>query len=580
MSRIPQAFLNDLVARTDLLDLIGARVTLKRAGSNYKGLCPFHDEKTPSFNVSPDKGFYKCFGCGAYGNAIDWVMQFENRDFLEAVEILAEMHHLEIPVDRPAAPTDETGSLYEVLREADQFYRQSLREQPEAIRYLKQRGIDGATAAKFALGFAPDAWDAVLKRLGGSDRAVERLIRAGLAIRNDKGRVYDRFRDRVMFPIRDSRGRVIGFGGRVMGSGEPKYLNSPDTPLFDKSRTLYGLFEARQMPGRPARIIVVEGYVDVIALDQAGLGPALATMGTAATAENMRQLTRLSDRVVFCFDGDRAGREAAWRAVESVLPFGGGKVAIEFVLLPDGEDPDSFVRSRGAEAFEAELAQSRPLSSFMIEQAGAGLDLTNADGRARLTGIVMPLLRKLPAGLYRELIVDELAERTHIARASLLRQLDPASPPASERPALPRSRPAPAQPKSVMRKAVGLLLHYPASGAAAAGVRGLDALDAPGADLLRRLLEMTAADPKISTGQLLEAFRGEAEGRWIERLAREDPLDDETAAPQVLRDSLERLVEGHERRTRAEALRQRNAAAPAGNGPGPGHGAGRTPDPG
>ena len=362
--RIPQSFLNELVARSDLLELIGARVTLKRAGSNHKGLCPFHDEKTPSFTVSPEKGFYKCFGCGAYGNAIDFIMQYENRDFLEAVEILAEMLNLEIPVDRNAAPTDETQVLFELMREADQFYRQQLRETPAAISYLKQRGIDGAAAARFALGFAPDAWHSLLEQLGGNPQAIDRLLQAGLVVQSDKGRTYDRFRDRIMFPIRDARGRVVGFGGRLLGAGEPKYLNSPDTPLFDKGRTLYGLYEARQQPGRPERIIVVEGYIDVIALDQHGLGPALATMGTAATAENMRQLTRLSDRIVFCFDGDRAGRDAAWRAVEAILPFGGGKVAIEFVLLPDGEDPDSFVRGKGADAFAKLLGDATPLSTF------------------------------------------------------------------------------------------------------------------------------------------------------------------------------------------------------------------------
>jgi len=554
--RIPQSFINELVARTDLVELIGARVTLKRAGSNHKGLCPFHDEKTPSFTVSADKGFYKCFGCGAYGNAIDFVMQYENRDFLEAIEILAEMQHLEIPVERGTAPGDETESLYEVLREADQFYRQKLRDNPEAIAYLKRRGIDGASAARFALGFAPDAWNSVVEALGGGERAVERLIRAGLAARNESGRVYDRFRNRVVFPIRDGRGRVIGFGGRLLESGEPKYLNSPDTPLFDKGRTLYGLFEARQAPGRPGRIIVVEGFIDVIALDQHGLGPALATMGTAATADNMRQLTRLSDRVVFCFDGDRAGREAAWRAVESILPFGGGKVAIEFVLLPDGEDPDSFVRGRGAEAFEALLEAATPLSTFTIAHAAVGLDLDNADGRSRLAGIVLPLLKKLPQGLYRELIVAELADKTGIAGERLLRQIEPEV-----------RRDAPARStaeagRSVMQRAVSLLLHFPAAGAAAADVRGLDGIEAPGADLLRRLLEITAGDPKITTGQLIETFRTEAEGRWVERLAREEPIDDEDAAPRVLRDSLERIVERHERKAQAEALRRRGGQAP------------------
>jgi len=548
--RIPQSFINELVARTDLVDLIGARVTLKRAGSNHKGLCPFHDEKTPSFTVSADKGFYKCFGCGAYGNAIDFVMQYENRDFLEAIEILAEMHHLEIPVDRQAAPTDDSQGLYDVLREADQIYRRQLRENPDAIAYLKRRGIDGATAGRFGLGFAPDAWGTVVDQLGADEKARERLIRAGLATRNDSGRIYDRFRNRITFPIRDGRGRVIGFGGRLLEPGEPKYLNSPDTPLFDKSRTLYGLFEARERPGRPDRLIVVEGYIDVIALDQHGVGPAVATMGTAATAENMRQLTRQSDRVVFCFDGDRAGRDAAWRAVEAILPFGGGKVAIEFVLLPEGEDPDTFVRAHGTQAFEDLLADALPLSSFLIAHAADRLDLGSADARSKLAGLVLPMLAKLPQGLYRELIAAELAEKTGITRERLLSQLEPR--PADARPASGNKPHA----RTVMQKAVSLLLHFPQAGAAAADVPGLEEIDVPGADLLRRLLEITVADPKITTGQLIETFRAESEGRWIEQLAREEPLDDEAAAPAVLRDSLQRIVESHQRRAQADAIRR------------------------
>lgn len=558
--RIPQAFINELVARTDLVDLIGARVTLKRAGSNHKGLCPFHDEKTPSFTVSADKGFYKCFGCGAYGNAIDFVMQFENRDFLEAVEILADMQHLEIPVERSAQPTDANQGLYEILREADQLYRQKLRENPDAIAYLKERGIDGPTAGRFALGFAPDGWSTLVDELGGDERGRERLIRAGLAARNDSGRVYDRFRNRVMFPIRDGRGRVIGFGGRLLDAGEPKYLNSPDTPLFDKGRTLYGVFEARQQPGRPERLIVVEGYVDVIALDQHGLGPAVATMGTAATADNMRQLTRLSDRVVFCFDGDRAGREAAWRAVEAILPFGGGKVAIEFVLLPDGEDPDSFVRSRGKEAFENLLGAAVPLSSFLIDRAAHDLNLGSADARGRLISTVRPLIKRLPEGHYRDLVVAELAQaagmpldaiETVVARD--VTQLPPE-----------RLKRMESTHRSAMRAVLTFILHHPDAVAAAAQVEGIRELDAPGADLLRRLLDIARDEPGITTGEFVERFRQGEEKDWILRLAAADPmpLENEADAPKVLADSLVQLIARHQRSAEAQAIRQR-ASPPA-----------------
>lgn len=555
--RIPQSFINELVARTDLVDLIGTRVTLKRAGSNQKGLCPFHDEKTPSFTVSADKGFYKCFGCGAYGNAIDFVMQYENRDFLEAIEILAEMQNLEIPVERGIEPADDSQPLFEVLREADQFYRQKLRENPAAVDYLKQRGIDGATAGRFAIGFAPDGWNALLEQLGSDQQSIDRLIAAGLAARNDQGRTYDRFRNRITFPIRDGRGRVVGFGGRLMEAGEPKYLNSPDTPLFDKSRTLYGLFEARNKPGRPERMIVVEGYIDVIALDQFGLGPAVATMGTAATSDNMRQLTRLSDKVVFCFDGDRAGREAAWRAVESILPFGGGKVAIEFVLLPQGEDPDSFVRTKGTEAFEELLAHAIPLSTFMVQQAGSGLNLDGADGRGQLITSIQPLLKRLAAGHYRDLVVAELADAIGMSR-SLVEDLVDREPTAAA-PAQ-NSRPDASGQRSAMRSVMTFILHHPSAVAVSEPPAGLDQFDAPGAQLLRRMLEIARQEPQIRTGEFVERFRQDEEQSWIRRLAAADPmpLENESDAPGVLRDSLEKLLARHLRSIQAEALRRRS----------------------
>lgn len=556
-NRIPQSFINELVARTDLVDLIGTRVTLKRAGSNHKGLCPFHDEKTPSFTVSADKGFFKCFGCGAYGNAIDFVMQYENREFLDSIEILADMQNLEIPVERSTEPTNESQALYEVLREADQFYRQNLRENPEAVAYLKQRGIDGAIAGRFAIGFAPDGWNAVIEQLGADQAAIDRLITAGLAARNDSGRTYDRFRNRIMFPIRDGRGRVIGFGGRLLGPGEPKYLNSPDTPLFDKSRTLYGLFEARSKPGRPERLIVVEGYVDVIALDQHGLGPAVATMGTAATSENMRQLTRLSDKVIFCFDGDRAGREAAWRAVESILPFGGGKVAIEFVLLPDGEDPDSFVRNRSAIAFEELLAKAIPLSTFMVQHAGHALNLDSADGRGRLITTLRPLLTRLTAGHYRDLVIAELADAVSMDRGLIENLIErEATPPAPS----PSSHPDVSGQRSAMRTVMTFILHHPGAVAAAEPPADLDKFDAPGAELLRRMLEIARAEPQIRTGEFIERFRQDEEQSWVRRLAAADPmpLENESDAPGVLRDSLEKLLARHLRSSQAEALRRRN----------------------
>ena len=549
---IPQTFINELIARADLLEVIGTRVALKKAGSNHKGLCPFHDEKTPSFTVSPEKGFYKCFGCGAYGNAIDFIMQYENRSFPEAIEILADGLRLEIPVDRDDTNRDEFEILFSLLAEADQLYRNALRGNEAAIAYLKQRGIDGPTAARFALGYAPDAWDTVLTTLGKSDAQRERLLQVGLCVRNDNDRSYDRFRDRIMFPIRDPRGRVRGFGGRLLGAGEPKYLNSPDTPLFDKSRTLYGLYEARQTPGRPDTVIVVEGYIDVIALAQAGIGPAIATMGTATTADNVRQITRLSDRVVFCFDGDRAGRAAAWRALESVLPYGGGSVAIEFLLLPDGEDPDSYVRAHGAEQFKALLQQAIPLSRFMVSHASVEFDLASAEGAARFIGKLRPLLTRLPRGVYRDLILAELAEVTGIAQTRLESNLDDSPKPAS------RLQPARTdRNRTVMRKLITLIVHYPQAAAALGAVEGLNEIDAPGADLLRKLLEMAAANPQVRSAELVEAFREDSQGRYLKQLAVEDPIDQAEQAGAVLKEGLEKLVAGKRRADRGNAVRRR-----------------------
>ena len=359
--RIPKAFIDELIARADIVEVVGTRVALKRAGSNYKGLCPFHGEKTPSFTVSPSKGFYHCFGCSAHGTAIGFLMAYDNLEFPEAVEALAEMMGLTVPRETSGTPErkDENDELYALLREADQIYRAALRSSETAIAYLKKRGIDGPTAGRFGIGYAPNAWDTVLRALGTSDARIAKLVQAGLVVTNDSGRRYDRFRDRIMFPIRNSpRGQVIGFGGRVLDSGEPKYLNSPETPIFRKGHELYGLFEARQNPGRPKEIIVVEGYLDVASLVQHGIENAVATLGTATTTENLRRLTRLTDKILFCFDGDRAGRAAAWRALETALPYGGGTLELKFLLLPEGDDPDSFVRSKGPDAFRALAEQA------------------------------------------------------------------------------------------------------------------------------------------------------------------------------------------------------------------------------
>ena len=555
--RIPQSFIDDLIARADIVEIVGNRVSLTKAGREYKAVCPFHAEKTPSFTVSPTKGFYHCFGCGAHGTALGFLMQYDNLEFLDAVEALAEICSVEVPRTATAEERTPTHDLFDLLGQADALYRQGLRDSQAAIDYLKGRGIDGQTAARFGMGYAPDAWDTVLKGLGSSPARIERLRDAGLIIKNEQGRQYDRFRDRIMFPIRDPRGRVIGFGGRVLGGGEPKYLNSPETPVFHKGQALYGLYEARQAQGRPERILVVEGYLDVASLAQHGIEPVVATLGTATTAEHIRRLTRVADRVVFCFDGDRAGRAAAWRALETALPMAGGKIEIHFLLLPEGHDPDTLVREHGKAHFESLIDAALPLSTFLIEELGSRVDLGSADGQSRLAALVEPLLSKLPEGVYRDRLLEQLAERLGTSAERLGTLLEAPPPSAERRP----SEPAPARPlrSTLVRKALTLAVHHPEAAAQVGRVEDLERVDQPGIALLCQVLEVTAADPNINTAGLIERFRSDAEGRHLGQLAAAAALDDEAAATEVLRDCAERIVAAF-RRERLSALLARGSS--------------------
>ncbi len=550
--RIPQAFIQELIGRADIVEVVGSRVTLKKAGSNFKGLCPFHGEKTPSFTVSPTKGFYHCFGCSAHGTALDFLMNYDNLSFPEAVEALAEMLGLEVPRSTASDERPREGDdLLGLMREADQIYRQALRESQTAIGYLKNRGIDGTTAGRFGMGYAPAAWDTLLRTLGTSDHRVRQLGEAGLSITNDSGRRYDRFRDRIMFPIRNARGQVIGFGGRVLGDGEPKYLNSPETPIFRKGHELYGLYEVRQHPGKPKEVIVVEGYLDVASLVQHGVENAVATLGTATTSENLRRLTRLTDRVLFCFDGDRAGRAAAWRALETALPFGGGTVEIKFLLLPEGEDPDSFVRSRGAEAFRALAANATPLSDFLVKELAARVDFGTVDGRSRFQAIAKPLLEKLPAGTYREAVMEAFGRELKLA-APILDAL------MSGEPAVAK-RTAPGKPglhrKTRVQRAITLLLHYPGAAGKLDDIDDLAELTQPGTDLLRRVVETARSLPNVTSANLRENLRDDPDVQYLDRLAGEEPLDAEDKAPEVLKDTLKRMVEDARKAQVVEALR-------------------------
>jgi DNA primase len=553
--RIPKSFIDELIARADIVEVVGARVALKRAGSNYKGLCPFHGEKTPSFTVSPSKGFYHCFGCSAHGTALGFLMAYDNLEFPEAVEALAEMMGLEVPRESTGAPErkDENDELYSLLREADQIYRAALRSSETAIAYLKKRGIDGQTAGRFGIGYAPNAWDTVLRQLGTTDARIGKLTQAGLLVSNDSGRRYDRFRDRIMFPIRNApRGQIIGFGGRVLDSGEPKYLNSPETPIFRKGHELYGLYEARQNPGRPKQIIVVEGYLDVASLVQHGVENTVATLGTATTAENLRRLTRLTDRILFCFDGDRAGRAAAWRALETALPYGGGTLELKFLLLPEGDDPDSFVRTQGPDAFRALAEQAAPLSDFFVRELVARVDLNSVDGRSRFNAIAKPLLMRLPEGVYRAAVKDALA--SHFTPAVLDALLsDTATAPARAH----ATGSSGVKRKTVVQKVINLALHFPRAAARVPHAERLSALNQPGADLLRRVFAAAAEVVDGNTARVLENLRDDPDFPYLERIVAEPPLgiDTEEAAASELAASLENLGKDAERAADVQRIR-------------------------
>ena len=551
--RIPQSFIDELIARTDIVELIGSRVQLKKGGREWKACCPFHSEKTPSFWVSPDKQFYHCFGCGAHGTALGFLMEHDKLPFPDAVDELASRLGLEVPRedDGRAARARPGEGLYEVLTQVTQFYRDTLRESARAKKYLADRGITTESCVKFAIGYAPDSWDAVLKRFGGSAERERQLAEAGLVIeRSGKGESgsYDRFRDRVMFPIRDVRGRAIAFGGRIIDQGEPKYLNSPETPLFHKGRELYGLYEARQALRKVERLMVVEGYVDVVRLAQSGIPYAVATLGTATTPEHLNRLFRVTSELVFCFDGDRAGRAAAWRALENALEHARDGRQLRFLFLPEGYDPDTLVGEEGAGAFEARIAGALPISEFLVTQLATQADLASVDGRARLAELARPLLARVPAGVYHELLLERLAQEVRMP-AGRLADLLKARPedtrgvwaargnrPARGRPARSAGR------QPLLTQAILLLLHHPGAARAVAATPAWLETDQKGFATLRELLETARNEPALSTAQLVERWRDRPEGARLAELAGEESLvRDARAAGRELATVLDRI---------------------------------------
>ena len=533
---IPQSFIDNLLDRVDIVDVVDRRVKLKKSGKNYSACCPFHQEKTPSFTVNGEKQFYYCFGCGAGGNALGFVMDYENLEFPAAVEMLADTVGMKVPREAGRDPEQQQSrrDLYSLMEEVAKFYKIQLRQHPQhniATDYLKGRGLTGQVAAQFNIGFAPAGWDNLLKALGATGERKGQLLQAGMLIENESGRVYDRFRERVMFPIRDARGRVIAFGGRVLGDGEPKYLNSPETPIFQKGRELYGFYEARQANRKLDRVIIVEGYMDVIALAQHGITNATATLGTATSSVHLEKIYRQCPEVVFCFDGDNAGRQAAARALEAALPCMSDGHQARFLFLPEGEDPDTLVRQSGPDHFWSLVADATPLETFLFDSLSEGLDLESMDGRARLSKLAAPLLQTLPDGVYRRLMFSDLAERTGLESAALTELIgtapepdgpadQPASAPRQRRPLTERVQGF----GNHAQAAIALLLHRPALVKSVDDIQALKAIESADTALLVDMLELLQRRPESSTYTLLGHWHGTESSELMHRLASQEQL--------------------------------------------------------
>ncbi len=537
MARIPDAFIDDLLARTDIVEVINARVPLKRQGKEYASRCPFHDERSASFTVSPTKQFYHCFGCGAHGTAISFLMNYERLEFLDAVDELAKRVGMEVPRDtQQRNQNPETKDLYGAMEAASTFFQHQLAGSTKARTYLDGRGVGDAIREQFAIGYAPDGFSALKDTLGTDERRMRLLERGGMFSKNDRGHVYDKFRDRVMFPIHDRRGRTIAFGGRVLDKDDgPKYLNSPETALFHKGRELYGLWQVRQANQKIERLIVVEGYMDVVALFEHGVTQAVATLGTATTPDHAELLFRNAPDVYFCFDGDRAGRSAAWKAVESVLPrMRDGRQAF-FLFLPDGEDPDTIVRQEGAAGFDVRLQQATPLSQFFFDTLSDGITLSTLDGKARLAERAKPLLAQIPDGAFGDLMRQRLTELTGVGARN--------ASPDTHVPAH-RTRNAPATPapkRSLVRAAISLLLQQPALALELQPPYRFVALRQPGIALLVDVIGLVHARNDITTGALIEHFSDREEGVALQKLASQVVPGDEQSWRDAFFDAMNQL---------------------------------------
>jgi len=537
--RIPDSFIEELLARSDIVEMIERRVPLKRAGAEYQACCPFHDEKTPSFTVSPKKQFYHCFGCGAHGSAVGFLMQYEGLEFIDAIDEMARSAGMEVPRTGNQQPRPDVG-LYDMLAECAKFYGEELKGNSAAIEYLQGRGLSGEISKDFEIGYAPSGWDGLIKELGDTPAKLEQLKLAGMLSEGKSGH-YDKFRDRIMFPIHDRRGRVIAFGGRALSDDGPKYLNSPETTLYHKSKELYGLYQARQRAGRLDSIIVVEGYMDVVALAQFGFKNVVATSGTATTSLQVEILFRAADTVVFCFDGDKAGRKAAWRALEGTLPKLKEGLQARFLFLPDGEDPDSMIRKHGKEAFAEQIGQAVPLSGFFFDHFVTEIDLSSLDGRARLVEQTQPYIETLPEGVFRKMMEEKLES---LAQHRLQSHAPP--PQQYRQPRQQQSGQAgkPVQKRTHMRT---VMAHLVQNSGFVEKLEGIDELaglgndDIQGVEILRELVDFCLHHPNITTAQLIELWYENPAQPVLQKLAIWDLPGEEEEQAQEFVDAFNRI---------------------------------------
>lgn len=590
--RIPQHFIDQLLNRIDIVDLIDGYVPLKKAGANYKACCPFHGEKTPSFTVSPSKQFYHCFGCGVNGTAISFLMEYDHMEFREAIEKLASSAGMEIPEESQGFTPKKTVSqgidLYQLMDQVNEFYQTQLRQhatKQEAIDYLQKRGLSGDIAKRFGMGFAPEGWDNLMSSLGATAPAQKALLDTGMLTQNEKKRTYDRFRHRIMFPIHDHRGRVVGFGGRVLAKsdqpGNPKYLNSPETPIFHKGSELYGLYGARGGIKEADGVLVVEGYMDVVALAQEGINNAVATLGTATTPMHLQRLFRHTPNITFSFDGDRAGRDAGWKALETCLPTLQDGFQVSFLFLPDGEDPDTMVKQVGKEGFEKLIQEATPLPDFLIDTLIQQADINRLDGRAKLSKLAKPLIEKMPNGVLKKLVLERLSIVTQVSAHDLLGIKPPAQNTAEQSSGsnwsnstnsrgnfqggrYGKKKQAQQVPREAyitpVRRAVSLILQYPQHHGEFAVLSAIADEQVRGIGMVHELRVACEKNSDMSTATLLERYRDRSFASTLAKLANHehnnlDSLDDDDAVA-LIRASVAKIIEDYNAAEVAKAMQE------------------------